>query len=64
MSQTGTTGIPSTKPISLWKKLQQVCGAGARVDSFGADSFDEDAMVLNEAALGGGSVEGEALVSE
>ena len=68
----GTTGIPSTNPISLWKRLQQVCGAGPRVDSFGADSFgadsfDEDARVLDvnedggdadedEAALEGGSV--------
>lgn len=68
-----TTSIARTEPISLWKKVKQVCGAGALVDSFGADSFDEDAGVLNvnedaggadededgdEAALGGGFVGG------
>lgn len=72
--QVATTGTPSMKPVSLWKKFKQVCGAGFGDDPFGAETFDEDAKALNEDAangasfsfsstsmLEGGSVEGKAV---
>lgn len=72
--QTATNGIPSTKPVSLWTKFKQVCTAGACVDSFGAETFDEDARALDEDAanaasfsfsstsiMEGGSVEGKVV---
>ena len=45
-----TTGVPGPMSISLWKRLKQVCVAEPGVDSFEAESFDEDAVFLDDDA--------------
>lgn len=53
--QAATTDTPSAKPVSLWEQFKQVCGAGFGDDSFGAETFDEDAKALNEDAANAAS---------